>query len=151
MKTKIIPFDLETAKKIQEGVLEGKIKTKSGKNARIICWDMKNEHHTPIVALIDNKQREEFYIYSEAGEYDFGSYPMRNLVLEIPDNEPQFKPFDKVLVRDSDDEEWTCAIFSHTTNLEQPYACVGNIFVYQCIPYEGNEDLVGTINKPKED
>lgn len=37
MKTKIIPFDLETAKKIQAGEIEGRIKTKTNKDVRIIC------------------------------------------------------------------------------------------------------------------
>jgi len=153
MKTKTIPFDLETAKKIQAGEIKGKIKTVGGENARIICWDVKNEHHTPIVVLIDKKQREEFYFYSEAGEYDFGSFPMRNLVLEIPDNEPQFKPFDRVLVRDVDDTYWQIALFSHIddTVIDFRY-CVNNGYSYvQCIPFEGNEDLVGTTNKPKEE
>lgn len=58
----------------------------------------------------------------------------------------QFKPFDKVLVRDGDDDEWACNFFSHIEegNL---YYCVGTWFK-QCIPYEGNEHLLGTTNKP---
>lgn len=63
----------------------------------------------------------------------------------------EFKPFDRVLVRDSCDEEWMAGIFSHMTDLPQSFACVGNVFVYQCIPYEGNEHLIGTTDKPKED
>lgn len=40
MKTKIIPFDLETAKKIQDGKIEGRIRTKEGNlKARVICFD----------------------------------------------------------------------------------------------------------------
>ena len=51
------------------------------------------------------------------------------------------KPFDKVLVRDSDKDMWCASIFSHTwKNL---YYCVG-IWHNQCIPYEGNEHLLGT-------
>ncbi len=41
MKTKIIPFDLELEKKIQAGEIEGKIKTRSGLKARIVCTDVK--------------------------------------------------------------------------------------------------------------
>lgn len=152
MKTKIVPFDLETAKKIQAGEIEGKIKTVGGENARIICWDVKNEHHTPIVVLIDKKQREEFYFYSEAGEYDFGSFPMRNLVLEIPDSESPFKPFDRVLVRDEDDDFWRATFFSHYNGHDKsfPYFTSSGYYA-QCISFEGNQELLGTTNKPKED
>lgn len=54
------------------------------------------------------------------------------------------KPFDKVLVRDSNFNSWQCAFYSHY---------VGNIYCFktcseksytQCIPYERNEHLLGT-------
>ncbi|MBD5641849.1 MAG: hypothetical protein HDQ91_05475 [Desulfovibrio sp.] len=62
--------------------------------------------------------------------------------------EPVFKPFDKVLVRDKDDEIWRCNLFSHTN--EGIYVCVIHAWE-QCIPYEGNEHLVGTTGKPEAD
>lgn len=62
------------------------------------------------------------------------------------ETKPQFKPFDKVLVRASDEQEWECSLFSHITEGGY-YACVGSWWL-QCIPYEGNEYLVGTTNKP---
>lgn len=58
---------------------------------------------------------------------------------------PELKPFDKVLVRDGDDEEWVCDFFSHIDECNM-YKCVGTWFK-QCIPYEGNEHLLGTTNK----
>lgn len=57
----------------------------------------------------------------------------------------QFKPFDKVLVRDIDEDEWECSLFSHIDE-EDYYVCVGSWWL-QCIPYEGNEHLLGTKNK----
>lgn len=59
----------------------------------------------------------------------------------------QFKPFDKVLVRDSDEQEWGCNLFSHIDE-EGLYYCVSSWW-FQCIPYEGNEHLLGTTNKPE--
>lgn len=54
------------------------------------------------------------------------------------------KPFDKVLVRDNNEQFWTCDWFSfHDTKQVYPFACVGH-YVSQCIPYEGNEHLLGT-------
>lgn len=54
-------------------------------------------------------------------------------------------PFDKVLVRDGDDDKWVCDIFSHIDENDF-YYCVGTRWE-QCIHYEGNEHLLGTTNK----
>lgn len=61
--------------------------------------------------------------------------------------ETELKPFDKVLVRNNDDDEWVCDIFSHIDELAF-YYCVGTRWE-QCIPYEGNEHLLGTTKKPE--
>ena len=53
------------------------------------------------------------------------------------------KPFDKVLVRDNNKQKWTVDLFSfYDKDLVYTYACVGH-YVNQCIPYEGNEHLLG--------
>ena len=54
----------------------------------------------------------------------------------------KFKPFEKVLVRDSKASEWRANLFSHK-NINGPYYCVYASWNY-CIPYEGNEYLLGT-------
>lgn len=63
------------------------------------------------------------------------------------ETKPEFKPFDKVLVRDRDEQEWECSLFSHIDE-EGLYYCVSSWW-FQCIPYEGNEHLLGTTNKPE--
>lgn len=56
------------------------------------------------------------------------------------------KPFDKVLVRDNNAQKWTADLFSlFDKSLIYPYSCVGH-YTNQCIPYEGNEYLLGTSN-----
>ena len=57
----------------------------------------------------------------------------------------KFKPFDRVITRDEDDEEWVANIFSHyTTNENYPYHCIDNRYK-QCIPHnENTEHLIGT-------
>lgn len=62
--------------------------------------------------------------------------------------EPQFKPFDKVLVRDINNEPWAISFYSHKQEGEYPYVTSGDMFFRYCIPYEGNEHLVGTTNNP---
>lgn len=59
----------------------------------------------------------------------------------------QFKPFDRVLARDSDDEFWFSEHFGHIEN-DGSFICGGKKYS-QCIPYEGNEHLLGTTNKPE--
>lgn len=66
------------------------------------------------------------------------------------DQSHQFKPFDKVLVRDNDDSKWVCDFFERIpTSGEYEYSSVLRGLVHQCIPYEGNEHLLGTTNKPE--
>lgn len=63
----------------------------------------------------------------------------------IEDIKPVFVPFQKVLVRDTEDEEWKCDFFScNTSSKTYSYVCVGSRYFY-CIPYEGNEHLVGKV------
>ena len=61
----------------------------------------------------------------------------------------EFKPFDKVLVRDGNDATWKVDLFSHFKEVhDYKYQCVGNHWNL-CIPYEGNEHLVGTAGTPE--
>lgn len=56
----------------------------------------------------------------------------------------QFKPFDKVLVRDSEADKWRCAFYSHfEPNGIYHYGTIIGMYA-MCIPFEGNEHLVGT-------
>lgn len=54
------------------------------------------------------------------------------------------KPFDKVLMRSSNAREWDATLFSHYSN-NKFYGC--GMCCDQCIPYEGNEHLLGTTNE----
>ena len=58
------------------------------------------------------------------------------------------KPFNKVLIRDRDTEEWNCHFFSYyRKNSDRPYICIGSEGMNeykQCIPYEANKHLLGT-------
>lgn len=60
-----------------------------------------------------------------------------------------FKAFDKVLVRDSDNAVWLGSLFSFVDNLSPfKFNCVNGSGFKQCIPYEGNECLLGTTDNP---
>lgn len=57
--------------------------------------------------------------------------------------EHQFKPFEKVLVRDSYNDMWRANFFSHIKEDDGRYVTTGLTWKF-CIPYIGNESLVGT-------
>lgn len=62
------------------------------------------------------------------------------------------KSYDKVLIRDTDEQVWVADLFSHA--IERPlggytFACVGH-YPNQCIPYLGNEHLLGTCDDCSE-
>lgn len=54
----------------------------------------------------------------------------------------ELKPFDKVLVRDSKSDNWRANLFGYIGK-DGYYRCVYADWVY-CIPYIGNESLLGT-------
>lgn len=72
---------------------------------------------------------------------------------QVNDQKPktELKPFDKVLVRDTDDSKWNCDFFLkmiHDNHAK--FKCIVCGAWAQCIPYEGNEHLLGTTNKPEQ-
>ena len=58
------------------------------------------------------------------------------------------KPFDKVLVRDFDNETWEIDFFSRLREGKH-FKCLDLSYI-QCIPYEGNEHLLNTSNEPDD-
>lgn len=232
-----VPFEVELAKKITNGGVEGRIVTDNGNVVRIVCFDMLDDKGRIIGLRKDDNYKEIALTFNDSG-YCVQN-PSRKLMLEIPEymtfkdgdilicecgtpfvykdtkdrhgnfsaycgidlqgniffdmkgwtysikghaNEEQkkniiealktskepkakeylkrffnieqkqeyeFKPFDKVLVKDHDeDSEWRCDLFSRK-NEDGLYICVGSIYE-QCIPYEGNEHLLGTTDKMEE-
>lgn len=63
---------------------------------------------------------------------------------QIVDLKPkmELKPFDKVLVRDSASDKWRANLFGYIGK-DRYYCCAFAKWIY-CIPYEGNESLLGT-------
>ena len=75
----------------------------------------------------------------------------------VKSNKPKFdpktlKPFDKVLVRDFDLENWKVQLFSNIIEGEKhyPYLCINDHYMY-CIPYnDDTKHLVGTKEEAPE-
>lgn len=64
------------------------------------------------------------------------------------------KPFDKVLVRRNEDKNWRCSFFSHMDEDLHAhcykYVTIGGKSYPMCIPYEGNEHLLGKTDECDE-
>ena len=54
----------------------------------------------------------------------------------------ELKPFDRVLVRDFEDQAWQVSLFSYKDS--DSYYCCNGCSWDKCIPYIGNESLLGT-------
>lgn len=149
-KQQIIPFDLERAKRITEGKEEGKIVTRDGRNARIICFDAKDKF--PIIALLENEKGvETVWVYLSNGKMNTETVVSTciDLYLSVPCKieKQELKPFDKVLCRDNEHELWQPDLFGRRKN-DGKYNCIGYNW-NQCIPYEGNEHLLYTMDTPE--
>lgn len=64
----------------------------------------------------------------------------------------EFKPFDKVLVRDDSDDVWQANIFSRIEkDVEYPYRCINGGY-HECLPYnEQTAHLLGTTDNWEEE
>ena len=65
----------------------------------------------------------------------------KKMIMEL-NPKVELKPFDKVLVRDSASDKWRANLFGYIGK-DGYYCCVYANWIY-CIPYEGNEHLLGT-------
>ena len=64
-------------------------------------------------------------------------------IVDLKPKVDELKPFDKVLVRDSESDKWRANLFGYIDK-DGYYHCVYANWAY-CIPYIGNESLLGTI------
>lgn len=149
-----VPFDLELAKKITNGEIEGRIIRNDGANVRIVCWNYKSlSGEYPLLALVTNGIFEESELYTSEGKYksweNRGTEDKYDLSIELNKKEKyQFKPFDRVLVRNFDYNKWSADIFSHIDG--DMHECVGGIWNF-CIPYnEKTAHLLGTTDNWEE-
>lgn len=65
----------------------------------------------------------------------------------------EFKSFDKVLVKYHENDNWKASLFTRTITDDQDgetkYECLNGTVVVYCIPFEGNEHLLGTDENPE--
>lgn len=242
-RTATIPFDLETAKKINIGEIAGRIVTEKGQNRAEIVYE-DNSSNCPLLVVIhsisvsadwfsatgkalssenrlllevpeyitfkdgevlSNEDGDYIFILNTNGKYltSFYASLAARTGLNISDNlaacnnkiecyrlatdsekqrmikalkksenpkakeylkrffgieeKPKydFKPFDKVLVRDEENEKWHISLFAReivddSDGLSYKYECSNGTWWNCCIPFEDNEYLLGTDENPEK-
>lgn len=242
-KMVIIPFDLETAKRIREGKISGRIVTEKGRNRAEIVYE-DNSSSCPLLVVIhsisvsadwfsatgkalssenrlllevpeyitfkdgevlSNEDGSFIFILNIHGKYltSFYASLAAGVGLNISDNfsacsneieryrlatdsekqrmikalkksknpkakeylkrffgieerpKYEFKPFDKVLVRDEENEKWHISLFAReivddSDGLSYKYECSNGTWWNCCIPFEDNEYLLGTTKNPEK-
>jgi hypothetical protein len=85
MKTVTIPFDLELAKKIQNGEVEGRIVNGEGTEYEIVKWDAKGDY--PLIGVYFNKSIDTTMArsFNEQGTYNKVMGTVLDLQLEVPE------------------------------------------------------------------
>lgn len=103
-----------------------------------------NENHIEKYRFSTEDEKQKFVNDLKASEEPKAKMCLKQFFgIEIKP-EYKFKPFDKVLVKDSPDDAWNISLFAREIMgmNSHGYECVhGKIWTY-CIPYEGNEDLL---------
>lgn len=91
----------------------------------------------------DDEKKELFDALAKVGKaWDVDKKQIVDLKPKV-----ELKPFDRVLVRNCKSENWRANLFSYIDK-DGFYCCVWANWAY-CIPYEGNEHLLGTTNDSK--
>lgn len=123
----------------------------------LVRIDMGNHRFSIIVKVLEDGTPYSVVTFTAEGKW-YGIEQSECLLFPSKDNRDwnkfnlpvnTLKPFDKVLVRDGIDEKWSISLFSYYDEGNQtfPYVCASGHYV-RCIPYKGNEHLLGTPNTP---
>lgn len=79
-----VPFEVELAKKITNGEVDGRIVTRKGGSARVVCWDV-NDRDDYVLALLSNDNREYPVNFLPNGRLVKYEEKQCDLMLEIPE------------------------------------------------------------------
>lgn len=114
-KFKKVPFNLELAKKITNKEIKGRIVTKDGLQARIVCFDFKHSgSKNNIIALEDCGDYELALKYDSNGKVQVMQDSF-DLYLEVPTYYRDYSNFDPCqlqpcVVRDANYERWNVMV-----------------------------------------
>ena len=95
--------------------------------------------YLPIRLATEEEKKQLFSALEKEGKrWDSGKKEVVDLKPKV-----ELKPFDRVLVRNDKEDQWSANIFSYQVR-DNMYYCLGENYWRYCIPYIGNESLLGT-------
>ena len=87
-------------------------------------------------------EEEKKQLFDALAKYGKDWDAVKKEVVDLKPKVDELKPFDRVLVRDFEDQAWQVSLFSYKDS--DSYYCCNGCAWNQCIPYIGNESLLGT-------
>lgn len=99
----------------------------------------KPEDYSMHYATYEEKQQLFDALAKEGKAWD----AKKKQIVNLKPKADKLKPFDKVLVRNDKEDQWSANIFSYQVR-DNMYYCLGECYWRYCIPYKGNESLLGT-------
>ena len=137
-------------------ILKGDLNTGESRANSYVFFNISNNHISYDVLdtierdrnihLATDSEKQQLFSALEKEGKDWDSE--HKMIVDIK-KEHKFKPFEKVLVRDSYDDVWRASFFSHIKENDGRYVTTCLTWKF-CIPYEGNEHLLGTTNNVEE-
>ena len=112
------------------------------------AWPVKMDMYVGKTGVVKkNKIHAGFAVQfpNDEASWDFPFFVLEVVLKEKPIY--QFRPFDRVLVRDYDDSQWTIEFFECKLK-SGAFMCLHSSWK-ECIPYEGNESLLNTTDMPE--
>lgn len=136
--------------KLQENEYFWNNETNSLDKYRFKVGDKIQDKTTKQIYTIYDIEHNKYKVKENIQCYLFAEYQDNYELYQEKFDITTLKPYDKVLVRYNNDSAWRPQIFSYLDiKLEHnnyKFAIIGLYSIPQCIPYEGNEHLVGTTN-----
>lgn len=155
---KKVPFDIELAKKITNNEMKGRIVTKNGLQARIVCFDFKHFGRiNSLIVLVDCGDQELALAYNDKGK-EKDNRDKYHLHIEVPTYYKDYSNFvpckwQPCLVRYSVDDFWIIRVCNGEIDNDKPvfYATRFNATYGYVLPLSKiTERLIGT-NKSYEE
>ena len=118
--------------------------------------EVDNRRNYPIIVQSSDGEKETFMADGKYYNREYAEcllFPSREcrdwstFKPEQPKPEPKFKPFDRVLVRDPIGGLWDIDLYGSFDASSGYHRCLAHL-ARVCIPYEGNEALLGTTDEP---
>ena len=106
----------------------------SFKRIRRIVYMLNNGYD--MSELLSLSKKDDSFMFAEETDAE------KKSIVDLKPKVDELKPFDRVLVRDFEDQAWQVSLFSYKDS--DSYYCCNGCAWNQCIPYIGNESLLGT-------